>query len=189
MAIRADQVLMIGVVGIGLLAAYWLTQTTTEPQVPVPLPPQLPQLPPAPPLVPGSPPVFPQNLATGAMITLRPGQWYRGRLELAPTTTAADVRRFLELQGFDQTSVFSSDAEAENAGILPAARQDPAPSSRWFYGRYAAKRLGDANLVDVVPRPVAVTALYFAASPAAPRAFAAAGRPPGYAWLRAPMGA
>ena len=186
MAIRADQVLMIGVVGIGLLAAYWLTQTTperqttTDPQVPPP-----PQLPPPPPFVPGSPPVFPQNLATGTMITLRPGQWYRGRLELAPTATAADVRRFLELQGFDQTSVFTSAAEAENAGILPAARQDPAPSSRWFYGRYAAKRLGDASLVDVLPRPMAVTALYFAASPAVPRAFAA-GRP-GYAWLRAPM--
>lgn len=178
MAIRADQALMLGVIGLGAYAVYRMTRPREE------VPPE------DVPILNGqgvpTAPVFPQNIASGPTIQLPAGtqpdgvtttnRWYRGRLELpqqgSPTreslnlthlsrqsprpTIEAALRQF----GFDRVEVYMTPEEAAPRITLAAAMANPTQGSRWFFGRYAGPR-------ETKARPPVLTVLYPTAVPTA----------------------
>lgn len=176
MAIRADQALMIGVVGLGAYAVYRMTRPREDvapEDVPILNGQGVPTA-----------PVFPQNIAQGPTLQLPAGtqpdgvtttnRWYRGRLELpqqgSATRESANLthlsrqspRQAIEaaLRGFsfDRVEVYMTPEEAAPRITLAAAMASPTPGSRWFFGRYAGPRGTRA-------RPPVLTVLYPTAVP------------------------
>ena len=160
MALRADQWMMIAVGGLGLTALYLLTQAKSDQPRTADIPIRNPGTTADPvigPVVqPGMGPIDP-----GLPLTtpLRPGTWYRGRLELAPTLDAQpgtdrtpDFETFLTTAstreqiaarlaqlGFGDVVVYMNLAEAEPAVLIPDRLKDPMPGSRWFSARWVGR--------------------------------------------------
>lgn len=156
MALRADQWMMIAVGGLGLTALYLLTQAKPDQPRTTDIPIRNPGTTADPvigPVVqPGTGPIDPGLPPTDP---LRPGSWYRGRLELAPTPdmdrradaeailSAASTREQIATRltglGFGDVVVYMNLAEAEPAVLIPDRLKDPMPGSRWFSARWVGR--------------------------------------------------
>lgn len=179
MALRADQVLMIGVGLLGAYAVYRMIQTpkalaAPEPGRPVrvpsgpqPTPGVLPERPSALPLPPVALPVI-----SGDPIHLTNSRAYGGRLEtvgvdgsMRPSPFSADSSRDeieagLRGLGFDAVRVYMTPQEAV-AAFQGYVLSSPGRGTRWFYGRY----LGPTR--DVA-RPKALAVLWITSGMARP---------------------
>lgn len=133
MPLRADQWLMLGVVGLGGYAVYRLTQTTSSPP-----PPDSPlNLP----VEAGSPSAAPPGFPLlGDPVHLTNSRAYRGRIELGRGGLPANMSReqiesALVRLGFDAIRVYEDMQQA--APTFPAfALHGAGRGTRWFYGRW-----------------------------------------------------
>ena len=151
---RADKLLMLGVVGLGAYAVYRLSKTDTQPRPDN-------ELKPTPIVPPNKGPLLPENfpLLVGNPIHLTNSRAYRGRLEttdqpapFSPSSSREDIQRALEVLGFSNPQVFVTASEA--AGNFPEfSLANSTPASRWFYGRW----LGPTT---DAPRPNAVNLIW-----------------------------
>lgn len=163
-SLRADQLLMLGVVGLGAYALYRMTKAPSQlpaSEVVVPPEPTRPStpdgsLPALPGTVPTLPATFPVVLGPG--MHLINSRAYQGRIETAlpngssfssdPATLEGQLRGL----GFDAVRVWSNPIDAgpfNDARVLTA----PGRGTRWFYGRYTGETT-DAS------RPTGLVLLY-----------------------------
>jgi hypothetical protein len=133
MALRAEQWLMLGVVGIGITAAILLTRA--KPRTPEAL--SVPLGSPAPPLPENLrvPNILGRNAPPGSAF-MNTGTTYRGRLELpaGDARTREQLRTELEALGFRNVTVYMSVDEAGDEIPLPDAKINPTSGTRFFTG-------------------------------------------------------
>ena len=177
--LRAEQWAMVGVVGIGAVAAYLLTRARPRDLERIDLAPQ--QRPPAPPGVPGVPPPLAQNILRAGLpgqpghALLRRGNNVLGRLELGGSDRAGDdatALRNLQLAGFTDVRLYTPSDVAANPELVPLtdALANASVGSRWFWGTWNGN--GTVAAGDIVmPREV-VLLWYTATTPPPRRAFA-----------------
>lgn len=125
-------------------------------------------------------PPFPQNRPPGE--PLRPGTWFRGRLDLPahlPPKAAPPNPKPLELAhgqtsreqlaselgklGFANVEVYMTPEEATPQVLLPAALANPTPGTRWFTAQWPPSAPRRA-----IERPPQLTYLWFVTAPARP---------------------
>ena len=135
---RADQWFILAIGGLGVYAVIKLVTNKTTADV---KPEDVPVYRPAPPAPPGPTPggiflqqnIIGQNAPPGSAL-LRAGQPYRGRLELAPTSTREQTAATLQQLGFATITVYMNATEAQTADAIPLrdALANPTAGSRWF---------------------------------------------------------
>lgn len=151
---RADQALMIGVVGLGIYALYRLRRsdagTTDDQQKPPPDGRPVPILTRSPGA--GQVPRTPEGFPMAALLTdptslpLQNSRLYRGRLELQQDLTTDQVADMLTALGFDNAQVYATPQEADPVLFQPMlgmtrtyprfALEGAGPRTRWFRGRW-----------------------------------------------------
>ena len=155
MTLRAEQWAMVGVVGIGAVAAYLLTRARPRDLERIEFAPQQ-RVPPSSPLVqnilrPGAPGQPDHAL-------LRRGDSVLGRLELGGSERAGDdatALRNLQLAGFSNVRLFSlADVVADPSLVpFPGALANASAISRWFFGTWSGN--GTVAAGDVMmPREI-----------------------------------
>ena len=146
MAIRADQVFMLAVVGLGGYAVYRLVtaRPTREP-----LPPDVPILNGGRTPATGTRPVdIAGNLALEQTMPVGRDTWYWGRIEmptvaespragLSVTSTDADIAALVRAMGFERVEVHRTPESAASRISNPQALAESRGSSRWFFARFA----------------------------------------------------
>lgn len=169
--LRAEQWMMIGVVGIGAYAIWRLTRAKPDAANETPI------------LQPGGPPgtvpagvrvpnIIGQNTQPGHAL-LRRGARVLGRLELGGATPAAAVQA-LQNAGFTNVRLLSPvDVQADPGLVpLPDALLTPGPQTRWFWATWDHPTAASANVV--LPREV-VLLWYTATNDPGPRPMALTG--------------
>ena len=182
MTLRAEQWAMVGVVGIGAMAAYLLTRARPRDLERIDAAPQpFPPVPVAPLPVPPGGLQLQQNILRAGVpgqpsrALLRQGTNVLGRLELGGSDRAADdatALRNLQLAGFSDVRLFTRADIAANPALVPLtnALANPTPRSRWFWGTWNGN--GTIAAGDVMmPREV-VLLWYTTTSPPPRMAFA-----------------
>ncbi len=139
---RADQGIMLGVVGLG---AYAVWRMLRAPAPPRPDPEDLPIL--TLPLRGGPPDPAPAGtlLVEGGLETLRPNDWFAGRLELTPNEAKGTLPSWgfagsaarPELGQAPNALVYDVN-EARRAGFPAWSLARPGQRTTWFYGRFVA---------------------------------------------------
>ena len=155
---RAEQWMMLGVVGIGAYAVYRMTKTTPD-QAPTDQPPIVHPPKPTPVVVPpGVLPDLPGVLAspptnmvleTGPTMSLQPAAEYHGRLEtissaghesappLSSTSSQADIENALKsMFGFNVVHVFMTPQAAAQDLFNAYSLSSPGRGTRWFRARF-----------------------------------------------------
>lgn len=169
---RADKALMLGVVGVGLYAAYKLVTAkpndpSREPPVFAPTNPQDNRVDVALPVTAGMPDPPPANLnvLAGPALPLRGGAYYKGRIETDPRATNGQIQALVASTfGVDPNAVqvfrLASDALASpNAIGQPWATARPGQGTRWIRFRVGALDSGTRQ------RPPWLVVLWQAAAP------------------------
>lgn len=172
MAIRADQVFMLAVVGLGGYAVYRLVTAKPPGE----------RLPPDVPILNGGeaattptgtrPVDILGNLALEPSMPVGRSAWYWGRIELpnvaespraglSVTSTDADVAAAVRAMGFDRVEVHPTPESAARRINTPQALAEPTGSSKWFFARFAAPGQARAR----IPRPPWLTILHVTATP------------------------
>lgn len=171
-SLGAEQWMMLGVVALGGLAVYFLTRAKTSPTPDT----ETPILKPSPSTAPGpaalgpataSPPnpgPFLQDRPRGEL--LKPGQAFRGRLDIGPTPEAdlplspassrGDITRFLQGLGFTKVEVAMSPEEAAPRVLLQQPLAQPNMGTRWFTAEWPSSPAGKTFV-----RPRRMTYLWF----------------------------
>ena len=170
MAIRADQVFMLAVVGLGGYAVYRLVtaKPTREP-----LPPDVPIL-----TTPtGTRPVdILGNLALEPTMPVGRGAWYWGRVELpnvaespraglSVTSTDGDVAAAVRAMGFERVEVHRTPESAASRINSPQALSESRGSSRWFFARFVGQDPVRPDGTRRIPRPPWLSILHVTATP------------------------
>lgn len=151
MRLRADQALMLGVVGLGLLAVVLLPSARggePEPRPPPPTPP-----PPTPPAgMPGGRlPSLPQN-----QVVITKGRRYWGRFDFPVAPSRAGIVAMIENLGLDNAVVYESEAEARQfIPPIPLVLENASVNTRWFQATAARTDNFARN-----PRPEVLTYLW-----------------------------
>lgn len=150
---RADQLLILGVAGLGLYALYRMgkakdtaeelqnglrTEPRPRPDIPTGALPERPGI-----------ATLPANVVStqGSPIQLTNSRAYFGRIETVspggeisqsfpPNAPRADLINALASFGFDGVRVYMSPEEASQAIEVPEALQNAGRGTRWFYGRW-----------------------------------------------------
>lgn len=151
---RADVKLMIGVVGLGLLAAYALSKADPNREAP------------GEPPRPGDPP-RPEGanlVMLGDPLSMKQNQYYRGRLQLMaslpPFSSASDeetLGKALVAMGFADVRVFMTVKDLP-ADWPQSTMLNPAPGTRWFQGMWLGPSVK-------LPRPPNVESMWMTRSP------------------------
>lgn len=179
---RADQWLMLGVVGLGVYAVYRMTRAEASPlpaspgdsarPTPLPIPSG-----PLPALPADSTPPSNLSVVTGPVLKLTPASWYHGRVETVskngqassvffPADNRADLVTALTSLGFGNVSVFMTPKEASNDIFQPFAFEGAGQGTRWFRARWPfADALGNLSSTSI-SRPDGLVTLWVAAPPA-----------------------
>lgn len=165
---RADQLLMLGVVGLGGYAAYKMVSASPSPSGTDPV------------LPPGSPP-SPGALPSGMVVLgnplhLKEGQFYAGRLNLPsdptggvlpgslnPFTQQASseaIRAALEALGFNSVVIYSNIAQTvpQKENFPAETLMNPHAGTRWFIGRWGKPTMD-------VPRPPVIEQMWVTRTP------------------------
>lgn len=173
MALRADQLLMLGVVGLGVYAVYRMQRVTPKPINPDDIPILNPN---------GQVPFGDRvpNLATEPTIRMAADQWYSGRLDLpvgvarpgppgSIQLSASATREMIEQElrqfGFNPVQVFMSPTEAQGHIPLPGALAAATEGSRWFSGRWSPALMPDQLPRTRVSRPMFLSLLWYTTNP------------------------
>lgn len=167
---RAEQWMMVGVGVIGLYAIYRLSKASNTPTAEPPTlgPSQVPTVPddrssnPTLPATGGPVDPWPNNLLvlTGPTLNLRGGGWYKGRIEVAPGASNAEIQTLLGSIGLVQAEVFRN-ADAASAVLQqPFALARPGQGTKWFRARVSALDSGTR------PRPSWLVTIWQASPPA-----------------------
>ena len=163
--LRAEQWVMVGVVGIGAFAAYLLTRARPRDLERIDFAPRQP-----------APSALAQNilrpgpLGQSSHALLRRGDNVLGRLELGGDNRAGDdvtALQNLQLAGFSNVRLFSVADVTADPGLLGfVSLENSTPGSRWFFGTWNGN--GTVAAGDIV-MPREVVLLSYAATTPPPR--------------------
>lgn len=148
---RADQLLMLGVVGLGAYAVYRMVTTsasagekssssTSKPDVPILLPAR-----PTEPAIPAG--ILVAHPILGGRADFKNSRAYRMRIEtvdtrgrigahIRPTDSTEAIAETLALMGFDNAQAFASPRAASAAGFPAWSLAGAGQGTRWAYGRW-----------------------------------------------------
>lgn len=156
---RAEQWLMLGVVGAGLYAVYRMTHASSasNPQSSNTGPSVTPQIPKTPlpdiPVVshvpgPAALPGGVKGVLSQGALALANSRAYRGRIEtidasgnptpapFSPNATTDQIAAVFAGLGFDNAQAFATPTAARNGGFPDWSLANPGTGTRWFYGRW-----------------------------------------------------